>query len=243
MNIALDRSIVLKGIEYPLYVHFSTEKTLMNETLVGKIPIPEGYPKTKLTDKITDFGEIVISKPYGVNELSGEHLVLVVNKGFYRDLALPEELLPFKGVGKLILCLGLRVSLLKFSNLTESAYVSFYASGERCDEQYVPRIYHDMDPIELINETCSKNTYAAEFILDHFNIRIPKVVNIEVVKKLYNSNPHLFDKHLLKLIACRIIENEKLIEYYKSLGFKLQGYSSATMAFMSGTLKNILKKC
>lgn len=54
---------------------------------------------------------------------------------------------------------------------------------------------------------------------------------------------NVFDVYLLRLIACRIIENDKLIEYYKLVGFKFQGYTGAIMAFMSGTIKNILKKC
>lgn len=230
MRIPLNRFVG----KFPLSFEFE----IRNGSFKGFIPIPENYPKTPITERYKKFGLIDITIS---DDLFIEYLGLIVNEGDKRLLATDEEKLAFKGVGKQILCLSLQLILFKYDNLSKDTNVLLEAYGERCSKQYMPDVYKTKALHDLIKEAVSVNPHGAYIIAKQMKIKIAPVGEEKKLLLLYKKFPLRFDENLIRLQACSIIENDKLIEYYKSLGFRLEAYyEGIVMASMSGRVRDIL---
>ena len=227
MRIPLNRFIGM----FPLYFDFQ----IVNDSFKGYIPIPENYPKTPITERHKKFGHIDIS--ISEKDLFIEYFGLTINEGGNRLLATEEEKTAFKGIGKQMLCLSLQLILFKFDTLSNDTIISLESNGGRCTTQYIPDNYKTKDVYNLMKEAMSVNPYAAHIILKKLKsdkFKIASVGNNKKLLFLYKTYPSLFNEDVVRIQACSIIENNRLIEYYKNLGFRLEGYyKGVVMASMS----------
>lgn len=180
------------------------------------IKYPENYPNTPIKEYEPD-SLLRISSVFNTR-LNKIHV-----SGFYntaqthKEYAYREEIDGLKGAGKD----GLKflLSFLVLNNyLNYNANITITAVADACKDSYI------LSQLMLLSDEEIISGYLSKHISD------------------YNDYIKFNDRNYLRPLACRIITNYKLVNYYISLGFHIIDDSSGTGVKCGAIINEILNK-
>lgn len=217
------RSIFLDK-EYPLF--FEILQT--EHKIVIRIPFPDGYPDTALSNELV-MGLALLEL---VNRDDGIYLANFFLKPLmkrYRPFVLPNELAPLKGLGKIMLCLGLNIFSSAIKPIRDSTMIFLEAAGGECFDENIKN-YEDI-PIEELIKRLRRNERTAEILKK----------SIEGTGKIKKHTKK--DREKLENALCEIDANYRLVDYYRSYGLSIIDETIGTSIKMAGKVSDMLKKC
>jgi len=263
--------IVLDSHEYPLFA-----KTVITAGICRvSIPIPEVYPETPLTDALIrkekrEFGYVEIK--YTDDDMLYVRLFhIYMNLIEYRKLVSPQEHVAMKGIGKKILCMGIRALIKEFDIDTASTPVILHAAGGDCDiemaQEYIPMSKYELldllkpypksiameikRSIDIGNEYRRSEEYYEEnkaytthsLFETIYSVAGPDVF-FKMATDILKNYPATIEHRKLVMDICAIEQNKKLVEYYKrAYGLSVVDNSDGLNVKMHAPLSTVLDKC
>ena len=253
MRIPLNRSIFLNGEEYPLVLNVTEGDTnghLLD--LVASIEIPADYPETEFRKKCLEHPVEQEKNEFGCVHMIyyGTHVdvssyYLHINRYDNQMVALPEEKVVFKGLGKVMFCIVLNMMKNKI-DIPDETQIVLVASGgmERCTDAFV-QMYNKYDAQELIKMLCDFHGGARGIMVALRDIYpdIHGAKTIEEILDFSKTIPPETNKELIYTV-CVGIENHRLVQYYnKTFGFEFPEFESVGSVWLSTTVGNVLSHC
>jgi hypothetical protein len=184
------------------------------------IPIPHGYQETELSEKrkfaLLELIYFPLEKEFHLDNF-------FVYSQLYLKEARSYEKKAFKGIGKIML-----------KNAIDVLFKEFVKS---------PRLLFDMKiTLKAEGGSISQN-FSTEYIIPYSKEYIMKYIRTNYPDNtvLYNT----LDKESLDILRyriCEIEENKKLVQYYKTLGFKIVEDICGTSILMKGKLLDVLNR-
>ena len=147
----------------------------------------------------------------------------------YKSLALPNEMTPLKGLGRIMLCTGLSIFSEYIKPVKLNTMIFLEASGGECFEENIHK-YENMSTEELIARL-SRNKRTSELLKDAIN-------GTGKIKKHTKK-----DRQKLENALCAIDANYKLVEYYHTYGLSIIDETNGISIKMKGKVSDMLKKC
>jgi len=126
-----------------------------------------------------------------------------------------------KGIGKFILCSAIEYAVKNFDLLSNEVFLE--ASGGKCDEKEIDR---GLTKKDIIYELYEKYTLSLK----------------EIIDERISGNEKMSLKDLQHLI-CAIRNNQNLVKYYKTYGFKSFIPYEGTSVSMVSTIEKIFDSC
>lgn len=187
--------IIQGTTKFPIIFKVIHEKDVLDI----KIPVPTGYSKTELTNKINLFGRLTIS----TNELYIQ--LLYIYSQVLARYATRYEKEAFRGIGKMLLCFG--ISYMKDElklDIDDKSFKLSAQGGIMCENMIGIYPY----PAEKIIN------YYERYYIDDFDIMFyVDSNNLKVLRKGF----------------CMLENEKKLIKYYGSLGFKIYNHKKGLL--------------
>ena len=219
------RIILYKNKEYPLF--FEILKT--DSKIIIRIPFPDGYPDTALSNELVMGLGILELVDRGDDEIYLANFFLKPLMKHYRPFALPNELAPLKGLGKIMLCGGLDIFSKEIKTIKPSTMIFLDASGGECFDENIKK-YEEISTEELIRGL-RRNERTAEILKK----------SIDGTGKIKKHTKK--DRQTLENALCEIDANYRLVDYYRSYGLSIIDEKLGTSIKMAGKVSDMLKKC
>jgi hypothetical protein len=207
--------------EFPIILKVRTTYEDDEVTIHLDIPIPTGYTETKLTkvitrDKYPSF--CLFSITFASKKASLNYFFVKPQK--YLDISTSQEKTAFKGIGRVLLGFSLWYYFTNIRPFTRDMFdykIELSAEGgSLCN----------VDPIFLDNNLSFK------FLKGYIDKNFTKP-NGTYMDNIWNYAEYFQEKHidLLREFYCKVEHEKRLVKYYKSLGFTIQGNKNIYSAF------------
>lgn len=240
-----NRFIDIGGARFPLIADVVVQN---NNTYIVKIPVPAMYADTLLKRKMSEINYnpaynnfLFISMHKRDGTLSINYFTVAVNFPELQKIALPEELKPMKGLGRIILCRVLQ-------HIRDVELITLEASPlATISEEFRTRI--EAMPREILLEKCKRNPIThlkmVEFMRNSLRITLDpedESFNAVILNSAYATT------FLINLMS-NLAALESLVKYYKTYGFIPESrldhdYDSLIMSqTMSAPYETVLEKC
>ena len=211
-----DRFINIGGEKFPLTADVFVQN---NDNYTVKIPIPEAYPDTPLKMKMAaiDYNPsysnfLFISMHRKGDTLDIIYFTVAVNFPELQEIALPVELEPMKGLGRVILCKILQRIIYDVQRITlEASPLAIIRTEFRSRVQATPR--------DILLERCKRNPITRRKMIEFMRTSL---------RVKYEPEDESFEAILLNSVSATAflidimtsLETlESLVKYYKTYGF------------------------
>ena len=208
-----------------------------------KLLIPDSYPYTpfrKMLEKNgLEFGEIYMSLTR--HRIFLHRFYLFANIQKYQKLLLPEERGSFRGIGKKILCLSLKLFSEHTREIARETKVELEASGGECDNTILDKI-KKMSLTEIIDDL-KKYPNSFESVLHDLKLH-NKSRNYDEI--FINKDYEKLNEDDIETLAenvCSIHKNILLVNYYKTFGLNVIDNSDGTAVVMEGLVGDVFDSC